>query len=68
MAKEFLSRENAPFEEFDVSKDSGKLTEMLEISGSRSVPVIVGCEQVLIGFDKEKLRQMINCVKNRSAV
>ena len=68
MAKEFLSKEDVQFEAFDVSKDQDALAEMLKISGSRSVPVITGCEEVIVGFDKEKLSQMINCVKNRSEI
>jgi uncharacterized protein YhaN len=39
---------------------------MIRISGGRSVPVIVGCEDVVVGFDEDRLESMINCMKNRT--
>lgn len=66
MAEEFLSQEDVPFEVHDVSKDSKALAEMMELSGSRSVPVIAGCDEVITGFDKGKLTKMIECVKGGS--
>ena len=39
---------------------------MIRISGARSVPVIVGCEDVVVGFDEQRLEAMINCMKNRT--
>jgi glutaredoxin len=68
MAKEFLSKESVDFDYIDVTKDRHALAEMVEISGSRSVPVIAGCDEVIVGFDKTRLMQMINCIKNRTAV
>ena len=61
MAKEFLSNENVPFKEFDVTKDADALKEMTTASGARSVPVITCCGEVMVGFDKEKLGSMISC-------
>ena len=65
-AKEFLSRNGVEYVEFDVSKDHDALHEMIRISGARSVPVIVGCEDVVVGFDEHRLEAMINCMKNRT--
>jgi len=65
-AKEFLSRKGVEYVEFDISKDGNALDEMTRISGARSVPVIVGCEDVVVGFDEHRLEEMINCMKNRT--
>lgn len=68
MAKEFLSKKGIPYVEFDVTKDRNALDEMIRISGGRSVPVIAACEQVMVGFDPQRLEQMINCLKQRTDV
>jgi hypothetical protein len=39
---------------------------MIRISGARSVPVIVGCEDVVVGFGEHRLEAMVNCMKNRT--
>jgi hypothetical protein len=39
---------------------------MIRISGARSVPVIEGCEEVVVGFDEHRLKAMINCMNNRT--
>jgi len=41
---------------------------MIEISGARSVPVIVVAEKVMVGFDAAELQQALNCMKNRTPV
>jgi hypothetical protein len=39
---------------------------MIRVSGAHSVPVIVGCEDVVVGFDQHRLEAMVNCMKNRT--
>ncbi len=68
MAKEFLSQRGVPFTDLDVTKDRQALQDMIKISGGRSVPVIVVCEQVMVGFDAGRLEQALNCMKQRSTV
>ncbi len=68
MAKEFLSQRGVDCAEVDVTKDRSALLELERISGTRSVPVITACEQVIVGFDRQRLEQMINCLKQRTAV
>ena len=41
---------------------------MVKISGARSVPVIVVCEEVMVGFDQSRLEQALTCMKQRSEV
>ena len=62
-------RKGVEYVEFDVSKDRDALDEMIRISGARSVPVIVGCEDVIVGFvgfDEHRIEAMVNCMKNRT--
>jgi len=68
MAKEFLSQKGYKFTEYDVTKDRGALDEMVKISGARSVPVIAACNDVMVGFDRTRLEQMLSCIKQRSEV
>jgi glutaredoxin len=68
MAKEFLSQKGYAFTEYDVTKDRAALDEMVKISGARSVPVIAACNEVMVGFDKTRLEQMISCIKQRTEV
>ena len=57
------------FTAYDVSKDRGAVREMMKISnGARTVPVISVCNEVLIGFDKDRLEQALNCLKQSSVI
>ena len=68
MAKEFLSQKGYKFTEYDVTKDRAALDEMVKISGARSVPVIAACNEVMVGFERNRLDQMLSCIKQRSEV
>jgi glutaredoxin 3 len=68
MAKEFLSQKGYKFTEYDVTKDRVALDEMVKISGARSVPVIAACNEVMVGFDRTRLEQMLSCMKQKSEV
>ncbi len=68
MAKEFLSQKGFKFTEYDVTKDRAALDEMVKISGARSVPVIAACNEVMVGFEPNRLQQMLSCIKQRSEV
>ena len=66
--KDFLKERGIEFTAYDVSQDREALKEMIEISNSRSVPVISACNEVMIGFDEGKLTQMLNCIEQRTEV
>jgi glutaredoxin 3 len=68
MAKEFLSQKGYKFTEYDVTKDRAALDEMVKVSGARSVPVITACNEVMVGFERNRLEQMLSCMKQRSEV
>ena len=68
MAKEFLSQKGYKFTDYDVTKDRAALDEMVKISGARSVPVVAACNEVMVGFDRNRLEQMLSCIKQRTEV
>ena len=61
MAKEYLSQKGIPYTDHDVTTDKAALEEMAKISGARAVPVIAACGEVMVGFDKSRLDQMLVC-------
>jgi len=54
-AKEFLKEKKIKFEDYDVSKDSGKAEEMIGKSGQMGVPVIEVNGKIIVGFDPKKI-------------
>lgn len=60
MAKEYFKMNNVDYTVFDVASDTEKRKEMMEKSGQLGVPVIVIDDQVVVGFNKTKLAQLLN--------
>jgi S1-C subfamily serine protease len=56
---EFLSQQGVPFQEKDVSRDHAAAMEMVRRSGQRGVPVITVDDDVIVGFDRRRLEQLI---------
>ncbi|MFB0526753.1 MAG: glutaredoxin family protein [bacterium] len=59
MAKKFLKDNNIDFEDIDVSADQAKAQEMVQKSGQMAVPVIDIDGEIIVGFDKEKIRKAL---------
>ncbi len=59
MAKDYFKANNVPFDAFDVSVDAEKRKEMMERSGQLGVPVIIVDRDLVIGFNKPKLAQLL---------
>ena len=59
MTKEFFKEHNVSYEEKDVSSDSKARDEMVGKSGQLGVPVIDIDSQVIVGFDKEKMSELL---------
>ena len=57
--KEFLKDKGFDFEDIDVSQDQKALDEMVEKSGQMGVPVIDIDGQIIIGFDKGKINELL---------
>jgi glutaredoxin len=60
MAKAFFKEHNISYEEKDVSTDEKAVAEMIYKSGQLGVPVIDIDGQIVIGFDKEALSELLN--------
>ncbi len=57
--KEFLKKHDIEFEDIDVSQDKVALNEMVKKSGQMGVPVIDIDGEIIVGFDKEKITQLL---------
>jgi glutaredoxin-like YruB-family protein len=55
LTKAFLTEHNVAYTDYNVATDLEKRQEMIEKSGQMGVPVIFVGEEMIIGFDKEKL-------------
>ena len=60
MAKDFLKENNVEYTEFNVAEDAEKRQEMVEKSGQMGVPVIMIKGNMMIGFNEEKLRELLS--------
>ena len=58
MAKAFLEKHGVPYESIDVGSDFEAAQKMIDISGQRGVPVIVVDDEVIVGFDSERLNEL----------
>jgi alkyl hydroperoxide reductase subunit F len=58
MAKAFLEKHGVPYENIDAGTDSKAAEKMVEISGQRGVPVIVIDDEVIVGFDSQRLNEL----------
>ena len=57
--KKYLKDKGFDFEDLDVSLSQDLAKEMVEKSGQMSVPVIEIGEEIVIGFDKEKIEALL---------
>ncbi len=59
MMKDFLRNRDIAYEEYDVATDLAKREEMIEKSGQMGVPVAVIGQEVLVGFNRERISQLL---------
>jgi glutaredoxin-like YruB-family protein len=58
-AKDYLKQKNVTFQNIDVSTDKAGLDEMVKVSGQMGVPVIIVDGQIVVGFDRERLEELL---------
>lgn len=63
LAKEFLQSHNVEIEVIDVGQDEKAAQEMIEKSGQMGVPVIEINNEIIVGFDKNRLSKIIESEK-----
>lgn len=59
MAKAFFQEHKIEYTEKDVTTDQQAQEEMIKKSGQMGVPVIDIDGQIIVGFDKEKLSELL---------
>ena len=60
MAKEFFKDNNVEYTDYNVAEDAEKRQEMVEKSGQMGVPVISIDDQIIVGFDENKLKEALS--------
>ena len=58
-AKDFFKENDVAFTEHDVAADMDKRSEMIDLTGQMGVPVIRVDDDVIVGFDEDKLRELL---------
>lgn len=59
MAKEFFTEKGVQYTDYNVAEDEDKRGEMVERSGQMGVPVIFIGDEMIVGFDKEKISGLL---------
>lgn len=57
--KQYLKDNNIQFTDYDVGSKPDKAQEMINKSGQMGVPVIEIDGKIVVGFDKEKLKEAL---------
>jgi alkyl hydroperoxide reductase subunit F len=58
MAKAFLEKYGVPYTAIDVGADTAAAQKMIALSGQRGVPVITVDDEVIVGFDSQRLNEL----------
>lgn len=59
MAKDFFSAHSIPFTDYNVGVDTVRRAEAVQKSGQMGVPVIIIDDQVVVGFDQNRLSSLL---------
>lgn len=59
-AKEFFTANNVEFTDIDVAADAEKRQEMVSMTGQMGVPVIRIGDDVVVGFDEGKVKELLD--------
>ncbi len=59
MTKEFFKDHNVEFTDYDVATDIEKRKEMVERSGQMGVPVIFIGDEMIVGFDQQRIMSLL---------
>ncbi len=67
MAKEFFTANNIAYTEYNVAEDTVKRSEMVDMTGQMGVPVIEVDDSILVGFNEEKIKELLGMSGDRAA-
>ena len=59
-AKEFFDAHGIKYDSYDVQSDLARRKEMIQKSGQMGVPVIYVDDTLVLGYDEDKLRELLN--------
>jgi len=59
LAKDYFSANNVTYTEHDVATDLEKREEMMNMTGQMGVPVIRIGDDVVVGFDEGKIKELL---------
>ena len=59
MAKEFFAANGVEYTNYDVASDTEKRQEMIDLTGQMGVPVIRIEDDVVVGFDEAKVKELL---------
>jgi len=59
LAKDFFKENNIAYTEYDVAVDMDKRKELVEKSGQMGVPVIIIGGDLVVGFNKPKVAELL---------
>lgn len=60
LAKDYFKENNVEYTEYNVAEDADKRKEMVERSGQMGVPVIFIEDQMVIGFNQDKIASLLD--------
>ena len=60
MVKKFFKKNEIEYEEINVAEDHAAAREMMDKSGQMGVPVTDIDGEIVVGFDKSKLSELLN--------
>lgn len=58
--KKFLKEKGVEFQDVDVSQNEQLLQEMIDRSGQMGVPVLYIDGQIVVGFNRNKIMELLN--------
>jgi len=58
-AKEFFKEHNIEYMDNDVSANVENRKQMIEMTGQMGVPVIKIGDDIIVGFDEQKIRELL---------
>lgn len=58
--KQFFAERDVAYTEIDVAADKAAMQELITISGNISVPVVTIDGEVVVGFDKKRMEELLS--------
>lgn len=60
MVRNLLKYHSVEYEAIEISRDIEKQKELQDVSGQDTTPVLVVDGKVFVGFDREKIKEVLN--------